>query len=260
MVGSLLLRGMAVGAVAAVLAFAFALAFGEPQIDRAIAFEEQMSQAESVAHEHAEGAAQAHSHGDEEEVVSRSTQAGLGLFVGLVAYGSAVGGLFALVFAFVYGRIGSLGPRGVAALLALAAFVAIILVPGLKYPANPPSVGLGETIGQRTQLYFVMLAISIGTMAASVGLARQLWSSLGGWNASLVAGLAFVAIVGLAGFALPTVNEVPAQFSATLLWSFRTASFGMQVVIWSAIGLLFGALTERSVRSTGRLALGSATR
>src|SRR6516162_8457849 len=49
MVGTLLVRGMLVGIVAGLLAFGFAKIFGEPQIDRAIAFEEQMEKAKSEA-------------------------------------------------------------------------------------------------------------------------------------------------------------------------------------------------------------------
>jgi Probable cobalt transporter subunit (CbtA) len=75
----------------------------------------------------------------EPELVGREMQAGLGLFVGVIVYSAAIGGLFSLVFAFVYGRAGRLGPRATAALLALAGFVAIVLVPELKYPANPRS-------------------------------------------------------------------------------------------------------------------------
>jgi Probable cobalt transporter subunit (CbtA) len=43
MVGNLLLRGMLVGAIAGLLAFGFARIFGEPQLERAIAFEAQTS-------------------------------------------------------------------------------------------------------------------------------------------------------------------------------------------------------------------------
>lgn len=105
MVGSLLLRRMLVGVVTGLLAFGFAKVFGEPQVDRAIAFEEQTSEAKSEAPEPA--------------LVSRPTQAGIGLFTGIVVYSAAIGGLFLLVFVFVYGRVGTLGPRGTAALLAL---------------------------------------------------------------------------------------------------------------------------------------------
>jgi hypothetical protein len=62
MVGNLLLRGMLVGVLAGLLAFGFARIFGEPQVDRAIAFEEQMSQAKGEA--------------PEPGIVSRETQAG----------------------------------------------------------------------------------------------------------------------------------------------------------------------------------------
>ena len=41
MVGKLLLRGMIVGLIAGLFAFAFARVYGKPQVDRAIAFEEQ---------------------------------------------------------------------------------------------------------------------------------------------------------------------------------------------------------------------------
>lgn len=247
MVGNLLLRGMLVGVLAGLLAFGFARIFGEPQVDRAIAFEEQMDQAKGEA--------------PEEELVSRGTQAGLGLATGVIVYGAAIGGLFALVFAFVQGRVGRLGPRATAALLALAAFVAIVLVPDLKYPANPPSVGNPETIGLRTELFFVMLVISVAAMVLAVMLARRLSATIGFWNATIVAGAAFIVVIVIAQYALPEINEVPEQFSAVLLWRFRTASLGIQVVLWTTIGLLFGALTERSFASRlGRIPAGAALR
>jgi Probable cobalt transporter subunit (CbtA) len=49
MVRNLLLRGMLVGVFAGLLASGFARIFGEPQVDRAIAYEEQMSQAKGEA-------------------------------------------------------------------------------------------------------------------------------------------------------------------------------------------------------------------
>lgn len=44
----------------------------------------------------------------EPELVSRHTQAGIGLLTGVVTYGAAFGGLFALTFASAYGRVGRL--------------------------------------------------------------------------------------------------------------------------------------------------------
>jgi uncharacterized membrane protein len=226
---------MLVGVVAGLLAFGFAEIFGEPQVEHAIAFEEHMS--------HSAGAT------SEPALVSREMQAGLGLFVGVIVYGAALGGFFSLAFAFVYGRLDHLGPRATSALLALAAYVAIVLVPNLKYPANPPSVGNPETIGLRTQLFFVMLVISVAALVLAAVLARRLSARYGTWNATLIAGAAFVVVIGIVQYALPEINEVPEQFSAVVLWRFRLASLGIQVVLWTTIGLLFGALTERSFAS-----------
>jgi predicted cobalt transporter CbtA len=254
MVGSLLLRGMLVGLVAGLLAFGFARVFGEPEIDRAIAFEEASKAAPHTHGEaHAQGNAHTHSQAQasteapEQELVSRATQAGLGLATGVVVYGAAVGGLFALVFAFAYGRVGRLGPRATAALLALGAYVAVVLVPNIKYPANPPAIGQAETIGPRTALFFLMILIAVAALALAVILARRLSAQFGMWNATILAGAAFVVVIAVAQYGLPAINEVPDQFSAALLWRFRVASLGIHAVLWSTIGLLFGALTERAM-------------
>lgn len=244
MVGKLLLRGMLVGIVAGLLSFGFAKVFGEPSVDRAIAFEAQMEAAKGEA--------------PEEELVSRETQSTIGLLTGTVIYGAAMGGLFALVFAYAYGRVGKLGARETAALVALAGFVAVILVPFIKYPANPPSVGDPETIGKRTVLYFIMMAISVVAMFNSVVVARKLAHRLGLWNGAIIAGLAFVVIIGVVQLILPTINEVPENFSAVVLWQFRLGSLGIHVVLWACLGLLFGYLTERSFAARnpgGHLAL-----
>jgi hypothetical protein len=245
MVGRLLLRGMLVGILAGLLAFGFARIFGEPAVDRAIAFEEQAAAARGEA--------------PEPELVSREVQSTLGLLTGTLVYGAAVGGFFALVFAFAYGRMGSLGARETAALLALAGFVAVILVPFVKYPANPPSVGDPETIGYRTVLYFAMMAISVAAMVNAIVVARRLIPRLGTWNAVLAAGLAYVVVMSVVQLVLPPVNEVPEAFSAVVLWQFRTGALGIHVVLWTALGLVFGAVTERSLASRpaiGRRAYG----
>ncbi|WP_338640519.1 CbtA family protein [Burkholderia pyrrocinia] len=240
MVGKLLMRGMLAGIAAGLLTFGFAKIVGEPQVDQAISFEEKLDGAKGEA--------------PEPELVSRHTQAGLGLLTGVVTYGAAFGGLFALVFAYVYGRGGRLPARPLAAWLALAAFVALVIVPNLKYPANPPSVGDPDTIGYRTGLFFLMIAISIATMVFSVSVRRHLLAKLGQWNASIVAGLVFIAIIAAVQFGLPSINEVPAAFPAAVLWKFRVAAIGMQAIMWTTIGLLFGAWVERSERSGMRAA------
>lgn len=249
MIRKLLIRGMIAGLVAGLIGFGFARTFGEPSVARAIAFEAQHEH----AHEHAQASADstqaAHSHdqGDDEELVSRPTQAGLGLLTGVSVFGTALGGLFSLVFAFAYGRLGALHARGTSALLALFGFVSVAIVPFLKYPPNPPAIGSPDTIGPRTALFFGMVGISIVAALLAVWLQRRLHKQHGGWNATLVAGAAYIVVVAFAQFVLPSVDEVPADFSASLLWNFRVTAIGIQALLWTTLGLVFGALAAREL-------------
>ena len=247
MVGKLLLRGMLVGIVAGLLAFAFLKVAGEPQVDRAIAFETQMDEAKAKDKGRAEAAmAEAMPMQDPEpELVSRPVQAGLGLFTGVMVYSMAFGGLFALAFALVYGRAGGLGPRATSALLAVAGFVSVYMVPNLKYPANPPSIGDPETIGIRTALYFGMIVISVVAMVTAGKLRLAVLDRFGAWNAALTAGAFYLAAMMVTGVLLPAIDEVPDLFPAVVLWQFRVASFGAQILMWTVLGLAFGALAER---------------
>ncbi|MDR5783679.1 CbtA family protein [Caballeronia sp. LZ065] len=252
MIRTLLIRGMLAGLVAGLIGFGFARGFGEPSVAQAIAFEEQHEHAEA-APEHEHGAADAsasaghsHDHGDE-ELVSRGTQAGLGLLTGVVVFGTALGGIFSLVFAFAYGRLGALHARGTSALLALFGFVSVAIVPFLKYPPNPPAVGNAATIGPRTALFFTMVALSIAAMVWAVRWQRRLTARHGAWNATLIAALAYGVVMVIAQVALPHVDEVPEGFSASLLWNFRVTAIGIQALIWTTLGLLFGALAAREL-------------
>jgi predicted cobalt transporter CbtA len=223
-----MLAGLAAGLVYAVFAFVF----GEPQVDGAIAFEDQVAAAAGEA--------------PGEELVSRGVQSTIGLTVAAVVYGVAIGGLFALVFAVAQGRLGRLRPRATAAVVALLGFLAVYAVPFLKYPANPPAASLDDTIGLRTGLYVVMIVLSVALGVGAVVLRERLLARLGGWNATLAAAAAYAVLVGIAMAVLPVIAETPADFPATVLYDFRLASFAGQLVLWAALGLIFGALVERN--------------
>jgi hypothetical protein len=242
----LLIRGMLVGFIAGILVFGFAKTYGEPQVDRAIAFETAMDEAKAKA-DLAKGI-----HDEQEpELVSRSMQASFGLLTGVMTYAIAFGGLFALVFAFVNGRVGNLGPRPVSALLALTAFTSLYIAPNLKYPANPPSVGNPDTIGVRTGLYFTMMACSVAAMVAAVILRKRLAPKYGAWLAALMASAGYVVAVILVAALLPPINEVPSNFPAVVLWDFRIDSLAMQTILWATLGFVFGELTERAAVGRG---------
>jgi predicted cobalt transporter CbtA len=267
MLKSLLVRGMIVGVIAGMLGFGMARLYGEPQVDKAIAFETWLDQQKEKAAEAAkaqttasagmsnmQGMAQSQDSGGDVELVSRPVQASWGLLTAVLVYGASMGGIFALVYAFSLGRFTGVSPRGLAALLALAAFITIAIAPDLKYPANPPSVGNPDTIGPRTGLYLSMLVISIGAMVSAVLTARSLYRKHGLWTAVIAGGALYIVIASIGGALLPDVQEVPAQFPAIVLWRFRVANLGIQAVIWTSMGLLFGYLTERSFQ-VGRAVL-----
>ena len=246
----LLVRGMLVGLVAGVLAFVVAKVIGEPSVGSAIAFEGLHDAAE-----HAGTVAEAgHVHAEE---FSRSTQSGIGLFTGLTLFGIAIGGIFALAFACVQGRLGGLGVRGTAALVAVVGFLGVYLVPFLKYPANPPAVGDADTIGRRTALYVAMMLLALAVVGSAVFYSRSLAPRLGAWNAGVLSLLGAVVAIGVAYVLMPGVNEVPDDFPADVLWDFRIASLAIQATVYAGVGLLFGWLTERSITASVRAADGS---
>jgi len=240
MVRALLVRGMLAGLLAGSLAFAFGFVFGEPQLDRAITFEAHALQHAGAGHTHQPSSAE-----PEPELVSRAVQSTAGLLTGVAVYGCAFGGIFALVFAYAHGRLGRFGPRATAAILAASAFVLLVLVPQLEYPANPPSVGDPDSIGVRTSLYFGTILLSLTVAGAAFWLGRRLSPRLGTWNAAVAGGAVYILAMTIASFVLPAVDEVPPEFSAALLWRFRLASLGTQAVLWAALGLIFGAAAER---------------
>jgi hypothetical protein len=247
MTRTFLVRGMLVGILAGLLSFGFLKVYGEPQVDHAIAFETQMDEAKAAA-EKAKGIEVE----EEPELVSRRIQAGIGLFVAVMVYSTAFGGLFGLAFAFAYGRVDSaLSAQGVSLLLAATGFIAIYLIPNLKYPANPPSVGNPDTIGIRTALYFIMIALSVAGMIVATSSKRMFVPRFGEWNATLIVAAGYLILVAIAGLLLPPINEVPEAFPAVVLWKFRVASMGAQLIMWGTLGLLFGGLTERAFATGG---------
>jgi hypothetical protein len=248
MVRTLLVRGMLTGILAGLLTFGFLKVYGEPQVDIAVAFETQMDLAKAAA-ERSNGMPEQ----EHPELVSRQAQAGIGLFTAVMVYCTAFGGLFGLAFAFAYGRLpGLLTPQAVSLMLATLGFIAIYLVPNLKYPANPPSIGDPATIKMRTALYFIMIAVSIAAMIGAFAFRRLLIVRFGDWNANFIVAAYYLVIVVIAGFLLPVVNEVPQQFPAVVLWKFRMASLGAQFIMWATLGVLFGASAERAL-TAGRV-------
>ncbi len=243
MVRTLVLRGLLAGLVAGLLAGAFAFAFGEPLVDDAIKLEEaghvHASAEAGAAHDHGGG------HDHEAGAVSRTGQKG-GLFLATAAAGLALGGLLAAAFAVARGRLRFGAGWQLALALAGAAFVAVVLLPFVKYPANPPAVGDPDTITERTLSYLALLGCGLAAWIAAVRVSRTARREDRPWQAPLAGGATYVAVAALALALLPAVEEVPADFPAQLLWEFRITSLGVQAVLWSVLGCAFALLTARA--------------
>ena len=238
MVATFLRRGLVAGLLAGLLCGFFPLFVAEPFVDDAIQLEEAASAAE---HEAAPA-----NHG-EEDLFSRSTQK-IGLFFATGSFGVAVGGIFGMAYAYVRSRLVSNSEWSRSLSLAGAAFLGVFLIPFLKYPANPPTVGDPNTIGSRTSEYFTMLALSLLVVIGTWYVARKLRER--GTSTpvgQLAVVLGSVALVGVLYYVLPAGPD-PGEFPAGLLWDFRLSSFGTQLIFWAGLGVIFGLLSERADR------------
>jgi len=250
-----LVRGLLVGLLAGFATFLVAHQVGEPHVERAIALESSGSAAaEGETHTHDDGAA--HSHGDEADgaadeggtTVSRGDQRTWGLATGTIAVGLALGGIVALVSAAAVGRLGSMTPGQSTAVVSLVGFVAFALVPFLKYPATPPAVGSGDTIGQRTGLYFAFVLVSLVAAVVAVVLARRVHEAASAYPAVVAGTALYLVVVVTAGLLMPTVNEV-GDFPADTLWFFRRASLLTLATTWAVIGVALTGLVGRLWRA-----------
>jgi hypothetical protein len=267
MVKALLLRAAGVGALGGLVAFVFARIFAEPLIQAAIDYESGRGEEETkLAAAAGEAAAE-----EGPELFSRAIQGNVGIGVGMIFFGLAIGLFFGIAYCLFYGRAGRVRPRQLSLLVALGGFGLLYLVPFLKYPANPPAIGNGDTISQRAGLYGLMVVASlvIGVLAYVAG--RRLAPRMGNWNATLVVGAGFVVLVGIVMALLPPLGSLAANAGATgplltetpqpltdpsgrivypgfdpdLLFYFRLYSLGAQVLLWGVIGIGFAPLAEK---------------
>jgi hypothetical protein len=244
---------LAPGAAAGVVAYAFSRVMIEPLIGAAVDYE--------GAREHAEaqlsgGGDHAHGH----ELFTRAVQENVGAAVGVIAFGIAMGVLFAVAHTVIRGVLERRGFRpdatALALLVAAGMFVAIAVAPGLKYPANPPTVGLEDTIGARSSAFLMMTVISV--VAAGVALTAGLaWARRwGSWRATGVAVAGYAVVILIAMTLLPSFHEVPGPivgpdgllldgFPAEVLGEFRVYSLVNQGLMWLVIGATWAALAAR---------------
>lgn len=242
-------RYLVPGAVAGIVSFAFSRVMIEPLIGAAVDYE--------GAREHAESQLTRGDHEHGHELFARAVQENVGAAVGVVIFGIVMGALFAVAYAVirtVFQRRGATpDPTGLALSVSAGMFVAIALMPSLKYPANPPGIGLEDTVGARSSSFLTITAISVVAACAAVAVALA-WSRWWGtWRASAVALGGYVAVMGCAMVLLPSFHEVPGPlsgpdglvldgFPAEVLADFRLYSLVNQALMWLVVGATWACL------------------
>jgi hypothetical protein len=259
-----ILRGFASGALGGLLALAFARVFAEPLMQRAIDYQNGRDAAEGALRRAAGLTAAA----ADPELFSRGVQRNVGLGVGMVLFGVAMGGLFAVAYVLVTRGIRpSAKPRSVSLAIAAAGFAGVFLLPFLKYPADPPGLEHAESIHTRGLLYLAMVAISLVSVLAVALAAGRLRPPLGAWKTTFVALVALAAWMAIVMAILPSLQPrqplrdrsgtiVYPGFPADLLYEFRLYAVLAQAILWGVIGVGFGALAERLARETGAAGAG----
>ena len=118
-------RGVLAGIIAGLLAFVFARIFAEPQISKAIDYESGRDAAVAILDKAAGMPIAPAGPG----IFSRTLQANIGIGVGVIAFGAAMGALFAVAYAVCLGRVGRVRPRTLSLLVAAGGFLGIYLMP-----------------------------------------------------------------------------------------------------------------------------------
>lgn len=229
-------RGLAAGAVAGLIAGAFAFLVGEPALREAI-------ELETLAAAPADP-----STAEEPPLVPRRIQEAL-LPVATGIVGAAIGGLFGLAWVVARPRLRERSDWRAARTIAAAGWAAVVLLPAVLLPANPPGVGDPATVGARTGAFLITVAGGL-TLAVALGWVAHRLQDRGTPDArrsATVIGLG-VAGAGLLAVVVPD-HPVTADVPADLLWSFRLATLGTQTLLWLGLAVVFALLVERGARS-----------
>jgi predicted cobalt transporter CbtA len=260
-------RGVVAGAIAGFITFIFARIFAEPVIQRAIDYESARDAMQDKLDRAAGMAVPAAS----PDIFSRAIQRNVGIGLGLVLFGAAMGALVAVAYAVCVGRTGKIRPFQLGLLVPAFMFVGLYLVPFAKYPANPPAIGHEDTIRQRGFLYLMTVICSCLFLFLAVYLGERLHRRYSVLTSSLTAGVGYVVVMGIVFAILPPLghlhynvvhygrhttetplpltdsqgNIVFPGFPADVLAQFRIYSVAAQVIMWSLIAIIFAPMAER---------------
>ena len=139
------------GALAGLVHGTVNFAIVEPYLDQAIGLENESLFASGEAEDTLEFWAEYESY----RIWQKSGQVLAGVILGL-----AMGSLFGIVFALSRNSLPGKNDVSKSIILSGLMWLTLYLIPFLKYPANPPTVGDGETVVLRMILYVSFIIIS----------------------------------------------------------------------------------------------------
>ena len=218
------------GFVAGTIHGAVNLAIVEPYLDKAIGIENQNLFASGEAEDTPQFWVEYNSYRDWQ----KSGQLLAGGILGM-----SIGALFGIVFAYSRNSL----PKGhtVKKTFVLAAIMwfTIFLIPFLKYPANPPTVGDADTVVLRQTLYLLFIAISGFSAVGFFVLYKKLQNKKKGF-----AFIGYAVFITAVFFIMPpSPDEVTAPMD--LVNGFRTMSIVAVSTFWVAEAIILGALWQK---------------
>ena len=163
----------------------------------------------------------------------RTWQKGGQILAGVIL-GTSVGALFGIVFALSRNALPGNNDVKKSLILAGIMWLTLYIIPFLKYPANPPTVGDGETVVLRAILYLSFIAISGFGAVGFYQLSKKLKN-----NRKLVALLGYGVFISAVFFTMPE-NPDEITTSMNLVNEFRFMSVLGVTSFWASIGIILG--------------------
>ena len=153
--------------------------------------------------------------------------------------GTSIGALFGIVFAFSKKALPGNNYVKKSIVLAGIMWVTIYIIPFLKYPANPPTVGDGETVVLRAVLYLSFIAISGFSAVGFYQLYKRLVD-----KKKILAFIGYGAFISIVFFMMPpNPDEITAPMD--LVNGFRVMSAIGVSIFWLVIGITLGAFWHK---------------
>jgi len=156
-----------------------------------------------------------------------------------VILGVSVGSLFGIVFALSKHSLPGTNNVKKALVLSGIMWVTLYLVPFLKYPANPPTVGDGETVVFRAILYLSFIVISGIGAFGFYKLSKKFKNKKK--HVTLIGYGVFISVV----FVMMPNNPDDITASMRLVNEFRLMSALGVSSFWISIGIILGCLWNR---------------